>query len=161
MRIRVRNRSDWNSKVIIHGDWGEFFSSLWMDEWRSRSFVINRTFWLPRHGWWTIAMKIQGFLTVAIPTNQFHWTNWQVTSSLSLSLAIPPISLSICFFIVTLVVSFAELGVLYWKLNPTIYENDEELTTIREARGYNYMVLFYFILFYFISVCLILFSAIQ
>ena len=33
----------------------------------------------------------------------------------------------------------AELGVLYWKLNPTIYENDQELTKIRQDRGYNYM----------------------
>lgn len=35
----------------------------------------------------------------------------------------------------------AELGVLYWKLNPNDYENDQELKNIREARGYNYMVL--------------------
>ncbi|KAJ0093068.1 hypothetical protein Patl1_25297 [Pistacia atlantica] len=34
---------------------------------------------------------------------------------------------------------FAELGVLYWRLNPDDYENDEELQKIREARGYNYM----------------------
>ncbi|XVF38286.1 hypothetical protein REPUB_Repub20aG0087700 [Reevesia pubescens] len=33
----------------------------------------------------------------------------------------------------------AELGVLYWHLNPKDYENDEELKKIREARGYNYM----------------------
>ncbi|XP_028751246.1 1,2-dihydroxy-3-keto-5-methylthiopentene dioxygenase 1 [Neltuma alba] len=33
----------------------------------------------------------------------------------------------------------AELGVLYWKLNPNDYENDEELRKIREERGYNYM----------------------
>ncbi|KHN02748.1 1,2-dihydroxy-3-keto-5-methylthiopentene dioxygenase 4 [Glycine soja] len=33
----------------------------------------------------------------------------------------------------------AELGVLYWKFNPTIYENDQELTKIRQDRGYNYM----------------------
>ncbi|BAT94117.1 hypothetical protein VIGAN_08069000, partial [Vigna angularis var. angularis] len=46
----------------------------------------------------------------------------------------------------------AELGVLYWKLNPTIYENDEELNKIREARGYNFMVIFifYFNSFYFV-----------
>ncbi|XP_059446678.1 acireductone dioxygenase 1-like [Corylus avellana] len=35
----------------------------------------------------------------------------------------------------------ADLGVLYWHLNPENYENDEELQRIREARGYNYMVL--------------------
>jgi hypothetical protein len=34
----------------------------------------------------------------------------------------------------------AELGVLYWRLNPANYENDEELKKIREDRGYNYMV---------------------
>ncbi|XP_022138499.1 1,2-dihydroxy-3-keto-5-methylthiopentene dioxygenase 4-like [Momordica charantia] len=33
----------------------------------------------------------------------------------------------------------AELGVLYWKLNPNNYENDEELKKIREDRGYNYV----------------------
>ncbi|KAF8037956.1 hypothetical protein BT93_B0718 [Corymbia citriodora subsp. variegata] len=33
----------------------------------------------------------------------------------------------------------ADVGVLYWKLNPSDYENDEELRKIREARGYNYM----------------------
>ncbi|KAE8698282.1 1,2-dihydroxy-3-keto-5-methylthiopentene dioxygenase 1 [Hibiscus syriacus] len=33
----------------------------------------------------------------------------------------------------------AEIGVLYWNLNPKDYENDEELKKIREARGYNYM----------------------
>jgi 1,2-dihydroxy-3-keto-5-methylthiopentene dioxygenase len=30
--------------------------------------------------------------------------------------------------------------VLYWRLNPANYENDEELKKIREDRGYNYMV---------------------
>lgn len=35
----------------------------------------------------------------------------------------------------------AELGVLYWNLNPNDYENDPELKKIREARGYSYMVL--------------------
>ncbi|XVE81672.1 hypothetical protein DITRI_Ditri15bG0084000 [Diplodiscus trichospermus] len=35
----------------------------------------------------------------------------------------------------------AELGVLYWHLNPKDYENDEELKKIREARGYNYTLL--------------------
>lgn len=35
---------------------------------------------------------------------------------------------------------FADLGVLYWKLNPKDYENDLELKEIRESRGYNYMV---------------------
>ncbi|KAG4931125.1 1,2-dihydroxy-3-keto-5-methylthiopentene dioxygenase 1 [Glycine soja] len=34
----------------------------------------------------------------------------------------------------------AELRVLCWKLHPTIYENDQELTKIREDMGYNYMV---------------------
>ncbi|KAJ6769021.1 12-DIHYDROXY-3-KETO-5-METHYLTHIOPENTENE DIOXYGENASE [Salix koriyanagi] len=29
----------------------------------------------------------------------------------------------------------AELGVLYWRLNPENYENDEELKKIREDRG--------------------------
>ncbi|KAL3582487.1 hypothetical protein D5086_016819 [Populus alba] len=33
----------------------------------------------------------------------------------------------------------AELGVLYWRLNPANYESDEELKKIREDRGYNYM----------------------
>ncbi|XP_043692158.1 1,2-dihydroxy-3-keto-5-methylthiopentene dioxygenase 1-like [Telopea speciosissima] len=32
-----------------------------------------------------------------------------------------------------------ELGVLYWRLNPKNYENDEELRNIRESRGYNYV----------------------
>lgn len=31
-----------------------------------------------------------------------------------------------------------ELGVLYWKLDADNYENDEELKSIREERGYNY-----------------------
>ncbi|KAJ8621542.1 hypothetical protein MRB53_030071 [Persea americana] len=35
--------------------------------------------------------------------------------------------------------NLAELGVLYWHLNPKDYENDEELRQIRESRGYNYM----------------------
>ncbi|XP_020254041.1 1,2-dihydroxy-3-keto-5-methylthiopentene dioxygenase 1-like [Asparagus officinalis] len=33
----------------------------------------------------------------------------------------------------------AEIGILYWHLNPKNYENDEELNKIRETRGYNYM----------------------
>lgn len=33
----------------------------------------------------------------------------------------------------------ADLGVLYWKLNPENYEKDEELQKIREARGYDYL----------------------
>ncbi|XP_068644168.1 acireductone dioxygenase 1 [Aristolochia californica] len=33
----------------------------------------------------------------------------------------------------------AELGVLYWRLDPKNYENDEELQKIRDAKGYNYM----------------------
>ncbi|XP_010556874.1 PREDICTED: 1,2-dihydroxy-3-keto-5-methylthiopentene dioxygenase 4 [Tarenaya hassleriana] len=33
----------------------------------------------------------------------------------------------------------AELGVMYWKLNPENYENDTELQKLRENRGYNYM----------------------
>ncbi|XP_057489087.1 acireductone dioxygenase 1 [Actinidia eriantha] len=32
----------------------------------------------------------------------------------------------------------ADLGVLYWQLNPKDYENDKELQKIREARGYSY-----------------------
>lgn len=48
----------------------------------------------------------------------------------------------------------AELGVLYWHLNPKDYENDDELKKIRESRGYNYMVFLFlicvFILFYFL-----------
>ncbi|TKY51195.1 1,2-dihydroxy-3-keto-5-methylthiopentene dioxygenase 4 [Spatholobus suberectus] len=40
-----------------------------------------------------------------------------------------------------LLVSSAELGLLYWKLNPNNYDNDEELTKIRETKGYNYMEL--------------------
>ncbi|KAI3443249.1 uncharacterized protein J3R85_000175 [Psidium guajava] len=35
----------------------------------------------------------------------------------------------------------ADVGVLYWKLDPSDYENDGELRKIREARGYNYMEL--------------------
>lgn len=42
-------------------------------------------------------------------------------------------------------VNFPELGVLYWKLNPVDYENDEELKKIRETRGYNYMVVLWII----------------
>lgn len=38
------------------------------------------------------------------------------------------------------VMCFAELGVLYWKLNPENYENDSELAKIRDERGYDYMV---------------------
>ena len=45
--------------------------------------------------------------------------------------------------------NFVELGVLYWHLNPKDYENDEELRRIREARGYNYMVLVLPFKFYF------------
>ncbi|OVA03465.1 Acireductone dioxygenase ARD family [Macleaya cordata] len=33
----------------------------------------------------------------------------------------------------------ADLGVIYWHLNPKDYENDKELQKIRETRGYNYM----------------------
>ncbi|CAM8911790.1 unnamed protein product [Rhodiola kirilowii] len=33
----------------------------------------------------------------------------------------------------------ADLGVLYWKLNPMNYENDAGLQKLREDRGYNYM----------------------
>lgn len=33
----------------------------------------------------------------------------------------------------------ADLGVLYWHLNPINYQEDEELQKIRETRGYNYM----------------------
>ncbi|XP_030533640.1 1,2-dihydroxy-3-keto-5-methylthiopentene dioxygenase 1-like [Rhodamnia argentea] len=33
----------------------------------------------------------------------------------------------------------SDVGVLYWKLDPSDYENDEELRKIREDRGYNYM----------------------
>mmetsp|Transcript_13942 Transcript_13942/g.44234 ORF Transcript_13942/g.44234 Transcript_13942/m.44234 type:complete len:196 (-) Transcript_13942:32-619(-) len=32
----------------------------------------------------------------------------------------------------------AELGVLYWKLDPSKYEDDEKLEAIRDVRGYNY-----------------------
>lgn len=35
----------------------------------------------------------------------------------------------------------AVIGVLYWKLNPNDYENDEELKKIRQSRGYSYMVI--------------------
>lgn len=34
----------------------------------------------------------------------------------------------------------ADLGVVYWHLNPENYENDEELKKIRDSRGYSYMV---------------------
>ncbi|KAK6130244.1 hypothetical protein DH2020_036054 [Rehmannia glutinosa] len=33
----------------------------------------------------------------------------------------------------------ANLGVLYWHLDPEKYENDPELEKIRQARGYSYM----------------------
>ncbi|KAL8158263.1 acireductone dioxygenase 1-like [Apium graveolens] len=33
----------------------------------------------------------------------------------------------------------AEIGVLYWNLNPKVFENDGELQKIRQDRGYNYM----------------------
>lgn len=33
----------------------------------------------------------------------------------------------------------AEIGILYWHLDPKDHENNEELKKIREARGYNYM----------------------
>ncbi|KAL6573173.1 Ard4p [Orobanche minor] len=32
-----------------------------------------------------------------------------------------------------------DIGVLYWQLDPNIYENDKELQKIRQERGYNYM----------------------
>lgn len=50
---------------------------------------------------------------------------------------------------------YADLGVLYWHLNPKDYEKDEELQRIREARGYNYMVVhsrYYFLLLFFFLV---------
>ncbi|PIN06010.1 putative protein, contains double-stranded beta-helix domain [Handroanthus impetiginosus] len=33
----------------------------------------------------------------------------------------------------------ADLGVLYWHLDPAKYDNDPELNKIRQARGYSYM----------------------
>lgn len=39
----------------------------------------------------------------------------------------------------------AELGVLYWRLNPNDYEKDEQLRQIRETRGYNYMVFYLYL----------------
>ena len=39
-----------------------------------------------RHGSWMKAMKIQGFLTIAILKSSFHWTDWQVTIHKTLSL---------------------------------------------------------------------------
>ncbi|CAH8348860.1 unnamed protein product [Eruca vesicaria subsp. sativa] len=33
----------------------------------------------------------------------------------------------------------ADLGVLYWNLNPDNYEHDSELGKIRDERGYDYM----------------------
>ncbi|CAA6663700.1 unnamed protein product [Spirodela intermedia] len=33
----------------------------------------------------------------------------------------------------------AEIGILYWHLDPKDYENNEQLNEIRENRGYNYM----------------------
>ncbi|KAL6564718.1 1,2-dihydroxy-3-keto-5-methylthiopentene dioxygenase [Orobanche minor] len=32
-----------------------------------------------------------------------------------------------------------DIGVLYWQLDPKIYENDKELQKTRQERGYNYM----------------------
>lgn len=40
--------------------------------------------------------------------------------------------------------SVAELGILSWRLDSDNYENDENLKKIREARGYSYVVWFYF-----------------
>lgn len=62
----------------------------------------------------------------------------QLSYSHSLSL-----SLSLTFFNLLFMRNedYAGLGVLYWHLNPEDYENDEELQKIRQARGYNYMVL--------------------
>ncbi|CAA7398644.1 unnamed protein product [Spirodela intermedia] len=33
----------------------------------------------------------------------------------------------------------AEIGILYWHLDPKDYENNEQLKEVRENRGYNYM----------------------
>ena len=38
----------------------------------------------------------------------------------------------------------ADLGVLYWNLDPNKYENDPDLNKIRQDRGYSYMVLVQF-----------------
>jgi hypothetical protein len=40
-------------------------------------------------------------------------------------------------------VIFAELGAVYWKLNRNDYDNNQELSKIREARGYGYMLILY------------------
>jgi hypothetical protein len=36
--------------------------------------------------------------------------------------------------------NLAELGVLYWPLDPEIHETDPKLAAIRKVRGYSYMV---------------------
>lgn len=48
----------------------------------------------------------------------------------------------------------AELGVLYWKLNPKDYESDEQLKKIRQSRGYSCMV---FALYSYLSLCFFIF----
>jgi len=35
---------------------------------------------------------------------------------------------------------FADIGVLYWQLDPKKSESEEELAKIRKERGYSYMV---------------------
>jgi 1,2-dihydroxy-3-keto-5-methylthiopentene dioxygenase len=37
-------------------------------------------------------------------------------------------------------VCFADVGVLYWHLDPKKSESEEELAKIRRDRGYSYMV---------------------
>lgn len=56
----------------------------------------------------------------------------------------------------------ADLGVLYWQLNPKDYEKDVKLQRIRETRGYNYMVLHsscYFLLLFLNVIFLVLYDS--
>lgn len=102
-------------------------------------FVLLIIYRENRHGSWTRAKKILGCLTIAIPKSSFHWITWLVRPpSLFLFLFV----YDFLFYLLLMGIGdYADLGVLYWHLNPENYENDEELQRIREARGYNYMVL--------------------
>jgi hypothetical protein len=43
-------------------------------------------------------------------------------------------------FVLYLLPVFADIGVLYWQLDPKKSESEEELAKIRKERGYSYMV---------------------
>jgi hypothetical protein len=52
---------------------------------------------------------------------------------------------------------FAEIGVLYWRLDPKKSESEEGLAEIRKERGYNYMVCPHFMYTFFSPVCSLLY----